>query len=177
MQIEKEIITNNIREFKQVVANFFIDEIVQGFMQGLALHKLRQGAFVIGLIGDLGAGKTTFVQEVAELLGVKEVVTSPTFVVMKKYKIGIVNKSETNLNVLDVKFKTLIHIDAYRLDGVESASALRLDELLADPKNIIFIEWPGNIKEVLPENYVRIEIEHKGGEGRNIKIKKFTQLA
>ena len=52
-----------------------------------------------------------------------------------------------------------------------------INHLHRNPSGFWFIEWPGNIKEVLPENYVRIEIEHKGGEGRNIKIKKFTQLA
>lgn len=93
-------------------------------------------AFVAGLSGHLGAGKTAFVKAIAEGLGVKEVVTSPTFVVMKIYEVDMAENAA---------FKRLIHIDAYRLERREDLEALRFEEIVADPHNLVMIEWPENV--------------------------------
>lgn len=101
---------------------------------------------VVGLIGDLGAGKTTFSQAIAKQLGVEETVTSPTFVIEKIYKTKNVDE-----------FETFVHIDAYRIEHPSEMQKLKFEELIKTPKTLIFIEWPENIQELLPKDafYIR----------------------
>lgn len=96
-------------------------------------------AALIGLSGDLGSGKTAFVKGVAKALGVKEEVTSPTFVIEKFFAID------------HPPFTRLIHIDAYRIEHSSELASLRWKETVADPKNLIFIEWPEKIADILPK--------------------------
>ena len=116
-------------------------------------------AKVIGLVGELGAGKTTFTQFFAQALGIKENISSPTFVIEKIYKI----KSKR-------EFTHLIHIDAYRLNTSEELVHLGWKDILENPKNIILIEWADKVEKILPEGYVKINIEHSGGDKREIFI-------
>ena len=104
-------------------------------------------ATITGLSGDLGAGKTAFVKCVAKELGIKEVVTSPTFVIMKIYQIDLVGMK--NIPVIDFPWKQLIHIDAYRLERGEELEALKFSELVKDRDNLILIEWPENVMKIL----------------------------
>jgi tRNA threonylcarbamoyladenosine biosynthesis protein TsaE len=105
-------------------------------------------AFVVGLSGHLGAGKTAFVKTVAKILGVEEEITSPTFVIMKVYEIT------------HPKWRRLVHIDAYRLEKREELEALRWESLVADPSNLIMMEWPENvgITEFAAQAHLRFEI-------------------
>lgn len=107
------------------------------------LGKVRKSkgdcASVILLEGNLGSGKTTFTQGLAQALGVHEPVTSPTFIIEKIYKLEN-----------DPDFNHLIHIDAYRLESSDEAKHLGITELFNDPKNLIVLEWPEKIKEALP---------------------------
>ena len=120
-------------------------------------HKKNDTAFVVGLSGDLGAGKTTFTKEVARILGVVETVVSPTFVIEKIYKLtGSV-------------FENLIHIDAYRLKNPAELTVLGWDELIKDPKNLILVEWPENIKGCLPDRSLSVNFEHVNENSRGIK--------
>ena len=96
-------------------------------------------AAVIALRGELGAGKTTFVQTLAKEFGVKEIVQSPTYVLMKKYEVS------------HPRFKTLIHIDAYRLQGAQEFAALWPEEFLNDPSALVCIEWPERAQGALPK--------------------------
>ena len=111
-------------------------------------------AFVTGLSGHLGAGKTAFVKRVADKLGVGEVVTSPTFVLMKIY--GVQGP--------DVAFKRLVHIDAYRLERREDLEALRFEEVVADPGNLVMIEWPENVGLEKGDMDERMNFEIKDGK-------------
>jgi len=115
---------------------------------------------VIGLIGELGAGKTTFAKAFAKELGVKETISSPTFVIEKIYKIK--NKGG---------FTHLVHIDAYRLNEPEELISLGWKEIIENPKNIILIEWADKVKKILPKSYIRIDLKHLDGEKREIFIK------
>ncbi len=101
----------------------------------------KEGATVLGLKGDLGAGKTTFTQSLARACGITETLTSPTFVIQKTYKIP-----------QPATFSSLIHIDAYRLESSDELLHLGFQELLQDPNNLICIEWPENVTEALPED-------------------------
>ena len=102
--------------------------------------RAGQKAVVVGLLGDLGSGKTSFVQGVGEALGVKEKITSPTFVIAKRYPLK------------DQNFKNMFHLDAYRFQKPEEVLALKWDEIIGNPGNLVFVEWPEKLGEFLPED-------------------------
>lgn len=112
-------------------------------------------ATLVTLSGELGAGKTAFVQAVAEALGVTDLVQSPTFVLEKIYLLT------------GTSYKRLVHIDAYRLAGGADLTALGFSELMADPGNLIMLEWPERIADALPPAEVAIRLA-VAGEGRTI---------
>ena len=101
--------------------------------------EVKNEATVIGLKGDLGSGKTTFTQTLGKILGIKDRITSPTFVIQKRYKIE------------EGSFENLIHIDAYRLKDGNELLALDWEEINKNPKNLILIEWPEIVSDVLKD--------------------------
>lgn len=128
---------------------FTIDHIETIADDVLALCVPRtSGATVLALTGDLGAGKTTLTQSIGKKLGVTENMISPTFVIMKHYR----------LKTSD--YRLLVHIDAYRLDSSAEMKTLGFDTLIADPENLIVIEWPERIADILPADCIRISLEH-----------------
>jgi tRNA threonylcarbamoyladenosine biosynthesis protein TsaE len=108
-----------------------------------------QGGEIIGLIGDLGAGKTTFSQGLATGLMVKQNVNSPTYVIMKIYQI---NNSKS-------KIKNLVHIDAYRLESSADLEAIGALEYFGREDTVVLIEWANKIKGVLPRETIFINIK------------------
>jgi len=141
----------NIQEMKDFAARF---------LKQLAPSPI--GATVIGLRGELGAGKTTFTQTCAKLLGISENITSPTFVILKKYKL-----SE---GVLSGGISFLIHIDAYRLKGGEELNAIGWQEIISDPKHLIMIEWPELVMDVMPKNTIYVDFKHVNETTREISL-------
>lgn len=115
-------------------------------------------ATMITFSGDLGAGKTTMTQELARQLGVKENVVSPTFVIMKIYK------------TKNIKFKNLIHIDAYRLDKKEELLRLGWEEIISNKENLVIVEWPERVLECFPKEIFKVKLEHKDEGTRTIKF-------
>jgi tRNA threonylcarbamoyladenosine biosynthesis protein TsaE len=107
-----------------------------------------QGATLVTLSGDLGAGKTTFTQFIAKALGIVDVVNSPTFVIEKIYTIPE-----------NPKFERLIHIDAYRLKDAGELTALGFGQLMSHEKNLIFLEWPENVVGISEHASIRIVLE------------------
>ncbi len=91
-------------------------------------------ATILALSGDLGAGKTAFVKALASALGIKDTITSPTFVIEQIYALP-----------KNSSFDRLIHIDAYRLEKASELERLRWAEIAADPCNLICLEWPENV--------------------------------
>jgi len=122
--------------------------------------KLKGGgeAVIVGLQGELGSGKTTFVKGVAKALGIGQTVTSPTFVIEKIYKLE------------GQPFSHLIHIDAYRLEGGKEFSALGFHETAADPGNLILVEWPERVADVLPEYTKTVRFTFVDDEARLIEF-------
>ncbi len=107
----------------------------------------KDAATVLALEGNLGAGKTTFVQTLARELGVKDVVQSPTYVLMKNYGLELSGPEATT----NKKFTKLVHIDAYRLESPEEFDALRPEEFLNDPYALVVVEWPEKLGAKLPK--------------------------
>ena len=115
-------------------------------------------AAVIALHGDLGAGKTTFVQELARQLKVTDTVTSPTFVVLKKYE----TKSE--------QFSHLAHMDAYRIESEAELPPLRFSELLKSPNTLVCIEWAERISSALPSGTIHIHLAVASDTNRTVQV-------
>ncbi len=115
-----------------------------------------KGAFVVGLKGDLGSGKTTFAQGFARSLGIQEKVLSPTFVIIKSYPL---RRSEARPAKRGGKIQNLYHIDCYRIKDEKDILKLGWDNIVSDPKNIILIEWPERIQKILPKDAMSISFE------------------
>lgn len=122
-------------------------------------QELKAGDALL-LFGDLGAGKTTFVQGLAKGLGVTERILSPTFVLQRIHK------------VLGRDFKTLNHIDLYRLEGKHDIHILGLSETIEDSESITIIEWADRLIDFLPKQGYKIWFEYLEENGRKIKIEK-----
>lgn len=118
----------------------------------------NKSATVIGLYGDLGSGKTAYTQAVAKALGVVETVTSPTFVIEKIYALE------------SPEFKHLIHIDAYRLAKSEELKHLGWHDIIKDPANLILIEWPERVSEIMPAEHIQIKFNSIDPTTREIEV-------
>jgi len=132
-------------------------DFAKKFVQSLDNTSI-DSALVVGLYGNLGAGKTTFTQAVAKEMGVEDIVNSPTFVIEKMY--------ETK----DPHFIRLVHIDAYRLEKASELQDLNFESLVENKHNIIFIEWPENVKEILPTDHVKIYCEFIDENSRRFEV-------
>lgn len=150
---------------------------MEKFSSQIAKQVLRlntQRAVVLALQGELGAGKTTFVQGLAQELGIKERITSPTFVVMKKFSIFNASASLSTLSQSKgFQFSNkryLYHIDCYRLQGPEDLLVLGFQEIIADPRNIVAIEWADKIKPILPKQTFWLFFQHKLKNAKNTRL-------
>ncbi len=122
---------------------------------GRRLGGALQAGDVICLQGDLGAGKTTFVQGVAQGWGSRDAVSSPTFILVNVYR----REDESRL----------FHMDAYRLDSAPEAAELDLDAMLA--QGPLLIEWPERIDGLVPDERLWINFEHVDEEEREMNFK------
>lgn len=134
-----EIISKSLAE-NAVIAEKVLSKLKQK-------HTSISGALVVGLSGDLGSGKTTFSQSVAHLLGVKDIVTSPTFIIEKLYTCS------------DQVFHRFVHIDAYRLEKGDELIMIGFKELCKEKGTLIFIEWPERVKDALSENTLMLKFK------------------
>jgi len=105
----------------------------------------------------LGSGKTTFTKGIAQALGIKKEITSPTFAILKEYSLNKGNISK------------LVHVDAYRLKNVEDAKSVGIDEVIQDKNTVTIIEWPKNIRELLPAKTRYITFEYVDEKTRKIQ--------
>lgn len=137
--------------------------VADSVLRSLVERPQGSTATVVGLSGDLGAGKTAFTKCVASILGINEVVTSPTFILEKGYAIP-------RGSLLGERFTKLIHIDAYRLENEKEMRALEWDSLLLDERNLIFIEWPEQVKGVLPKDIIMVSFQYLDEGVRSVTI-------
>jgi tRNA threonylcarbamoyladenosine biosynthesis protein TsaE len=129
--------------------------------------SLVNTASVFALVGDLGAGKTTFSKTFLKELGIKQHVQSPTFSIINTYDItGSPIKSGMTGGV----FKKVFHIDVYRIDDIKELEVLHLDEILSNPEHVVIIEWADKIKAHIPKGAHWIYFEHDTLESRKVTL-------
>jgi len=132
-----------------------------GFQLAKEILKMKAGkkeAFVLALKGELGSGKTTFLQGFAKGLAVKERVLSPTFIIMKRF---LIPGRKTG-------FLNFYHFDCYRIERAKELLDLDFKKIVNNPKNIIALEWAEKAEAVLPK--IRLEIKFEILSGNNRKI-------
>ena len=118
-----------------------------------ALAELLVPGDVVSLTGDLGAGKTAFVQGAARALGVEEPVVSPTFVLVREYRGEM----------------PIYHVDVYRLDRMQEVHDLGFEDFL-DPGGVVFVEWGDAIEALLPDSHLRVQLTSEDEETRRLRI-------
>jgi tRNA threonylcarbamoyladenosine biosynthesis protein TsaE len=129
---------------------------LQIFAHATKQREVSHGV-VITLSGDLGSGKTTLAQEICKLLGVVEHVSSPTFVIQKRYALA------------HVDFDTLVHIDAYRLTKGSELALLGFEKDCENPRTITLLEWPEQVQEVIPAYAYQVALAHVSSDMREIQ--------
>lgn len=108
---------------------------------------------IFALVGDLGSGKTTFTQAFLRAYGVEGLITSPTFVLIRRYSVGTT---------------TLYHIDAYRLHSSQELLTIGFETFINDTNAIIIIEWADKVSDSIPRSAQWIEFRHSHDEGERI---------
>lgn len=141
----KEYITNSPSQTK---------ELGERLAKRILKSKPKKSSFVIGLEGELGGGKTTFLQGFAKGLRIKEKILSPTFVIMKR-------------------FNNFYHVDCYRVQKSKELLDLGFKEIISDPQNIIVVEWADRIRKIMPRDSVWIRFGFINEKERRIIFKNF----
>jgi tRNA threonylcarbamoyladenosine biosynthesis protein TsaE len=113
---------------------------------GLIFSRILKGGDILLLDGELGAGKTTFISGVAEGLGIKENLSSPSFTIINLYDIGLRKK--------------FIHADFYRLDDYNEILNTGIEDYICNRRNISCIEWGNKVKDFISSNYLEIKFEY-----------------
>jgi len=150
----RKVITNNLKETHELAANFW-DFLKKEYSSREEINP------VLALSGDLGSGKTAFVQGLAQAMGIKETITSPTFVLMKKYSICAEQ---------ELPWKELVHIDAYRLDSSQELQTVGWLELQIPQQYIIAVEWPERVEGALPAHTLQLQFRFIDEDRREIAL-------
>ncbi|MDP2910450.1 MAG: tRNA (adenosine(37)-N6)-threonylcarbamoyltransferase complex ATPase subunit type 1 TsaE [bacterium] len=152
--MKKENITSSANQTKK---------LAEKIARKIIKKEPETNAFVIGLKGDLGGGKTTFVQGFARGLGIKEKILSPTFVIYKKFKI-------LNYKLPTINYKLFYHFDCYRIKNSKEILGLGFKEIISNPQNIVVIEWADKIKKIMPKNTFWISFDFINESTRKITL-------
>jgi tRNA threonylcarbamoyladenosine biosynthesis protein TsaE len=142
-----EIVTSSVDQTEQIAQK---------------LVKTLDAGTVIALQGDLGAGKTVFVQGLAKALEITEPITSPTFVLLHSYSVT---------GKLKDKFTELHHLDLYRLESISDVIDIGIDELLSSSEDLVVIEWAEKVADLLPPNTVWLYFSFVDEKTRKIVIR------
>jgi len=135
-------------------------KIVKDKEKNLPVSRQGKQAFVLALKGDLGSGKTTFLQGFAKGLGIKDKILSPTFNICKKYQIPACDRP--GLSQENRVYARFYHFDCYRIKKPKEILDLGFKEIIKNPENIVAIEWPENIKKIIPKTALWMSFDFKG---------------
>ncbi len=141
--MQKEYLTKSPGQTKKLGKS-----LAKTLLRNPSKHK----AIVIGLRGDLGGGKTTFLQGFAKGIGKRAKVLSPTFIIMRRTG-------------------NFYHIDCYRLKGPQDLLALGFKRILADSKNVVVVEWADVVKKIIPHHAVWVDFDFVDKNKRKIVIR------
>jgi len=134
-------------------------ELAKNLANEISNTKFKiSGAVVLALKGNLGSGKTTFTQGFLKGLGVKKKITSPTFVIFKRYKLP--SFIEVSAGRQANRYKFVYHIDCYRIKKSQELLILGIKEIFDNSKNIVLIEWPERIAGILPKERINVGFEY-----------------
>ncbi len=157
-----EFLSKSVAETAKIAANF---------AEATLAKPKSTMATIVGLYGELGSGKTTFMKYLAKAFGIEETIKSPTFVIMKIYDLTPRFASPSPCQGEGKgEVYSLIHIDAYRIEKEEEMLNLGWQEIISDPRNLICIEWADKIAGIMPSHIV-IKFEHVDESSRRINIK------
>jgi tRNA threonylcarbamoyladenosine biosynthesis protein TsaE len=148
--MKQECITYSVSQTKNLGK-----KLAQELLNSLPKEK----ALVIALEGELGSGKTTFLQGFAKGLGIKDRILSPTFVILKNFRLPTSN------------FKYFYHIDCYRIKKPEELLTLGFKGIISNPRNIVAIEWAEKMAKLLPKESIILDFKFKKEKEREIVIK------
>ncbi len=135
-----------------------VDDTAEVFLKELQARH-QTGPCILLFSGNLGAGKTTFIQSLARTLGVIEQVTSPTFTMMRKYRIPE-----------NAYFDCLYHFDLYRIEDTSELDRIGWEDALSDPKGLVCVEWPEKAGEKLPSKSYDVLLEHTDNPDERILV-------
>lgn len=157
--INKTFITNNFEETRKLGRDF---------------AKVLKKGNAVCLYGDLGSGKTTFVQGLAVGLGIKRRIISPTFIIVKSYALEN-QKSKSKSQNCNSKFKSLesetfYHIDLYRVESERDIEGLGIEEIIDNKNNIVVIEWAEKLKSQMPAKRIDIYFFYENESKRKINF-------
>jgi tRNA threonylcarbamoyladenosine biosynthesis protein TsaE len=149
--MSEEIIITNSREETLVLAEDF--------------SRTLKGGDFLAFYGNLGSGKTTFIQGLAKGLGIKKRIISPTFIIVRTY--------DSRFKIKDSRFKTFYHVDLYRTESRHDLLSVGLDEIIQDKNNIVALEWAQKLGEMLPKQRIDIRMRYIDENKREITIKRY----
>ncbi|MDP2741712.1 MAG: tRNA (adenosine(37)-N6)-threonylcarbamoyltransferase complex ATPase subunit type 1 TsaE [bacterium] len=161
---QKKIITKNAGQTQKLGEK--LAKEVFALRRFAPQDKNNKRAVIFGLQGDLGSGKTTFLQGFAKGLGIKEKILSPTFVIFKRFEIKKQKK----------QFSNFYHFDCYRIQKPKEILDMGFKEIILNPKNIVAIEWPEKIKKFLPKPVIIIKFKFIDKKTRELIINKFDKV-
>lgn len=121
--------------------------------------KIHHG-ITLALFGNLGSGKTTFIQGLAKGLGITKPIISPTFIIVREYKVSIKYKISS--------IKYFYHIDLYRINDQANLKELGIHDIINNSQNVVAIEWAEKMEDLLPKNTIKIRFEYLGDDKRRI---------
>lgn len=152
--MKNEYTTNSSSQTKKL-AEILAKKIIKNALK-------KKNAQIIGLEGNLGGGKTTFLQGFARGLGIQEKILSPTFVLMKKFKILTTN--------YQLQYTNFYHIDCYRVKKAREILDLDFKKIVSNPKNIIAVEWANRIRRIMPKDTIWIKFMFAKKNKRKITL-------
>jgi tRNA threonylcarbamoyladenosine biosynthesis protein TsaE len=145
-----------------MVADFLIEKIIKGS------NVNSNEAVVVGLYGDLGSGKTTFTKKFASRIGIVEEITSPTFVVQRRFEIPQKN---------DIfYFKNFYHFDMYRIESVDELPPLGWKDTISEKTNLVFVEWPEKAESALPNKIIKLKFNFIDENTREVEVVTWNKL-
>lgn len=144
---KKVFITQNFSETQKVGEN---------------LGKSLKKGVVIALYGELGSGKTTFIQGFAKGLGIKERIISPTYTIVRRHEVSSRYKASS--------IKYFYHIDLYRIEERDNPKELGIEELMSNSENIVAIEWAERMSKFLLKERIDIYFEYLDENKRKITV-------